>query len=68
MSQQGKLDEMQLEVLDAGTHGWRLNVMHARVKEQSWKASGMSDHGLQGGEHWEEAKMARSLDLPPPVD
>ena len=23
-----------------------------------WKAIEMSDQGLQGGEHWEEAKMA----------
>ena len=45
-----------LEVLDAGMQGWRLYDMH--VWGQSWKASGMSDHGLQGGEHWEEAKMA----------
>ena len=49
---------MQLEVLDAGMQGWRLNDMHAHVGGQSWKASGMSDHGLQGGEHREEAKMA----------
>ena len=36
--------------------GWRLNDVH--VWGQSWKASEMFDEGLQGGEDWEEAKLA----------
>ena len=47
---------MQLEGLNAGMQGWRLNDMHAHVGGQSWKATGMSDHGLQGGEHFEEQR------------